>query len=96
MSKPLTHIPNNQRTRTVPENTFVKYKHIVLAQDINGVLEKRNTTVCNVIDRDTREIVAQGYSICSPNDTYRRKVGNHIALQRALKSMQRRLEREAH
>ena len=77
------------RTRELPPGFKVRFEHILKPKlDSKNKAYTSLQTIANVYDTD-RELVASECSFSSVRDTPDRKVGNHIALQRALKHLEK-------
>jgi len=88
MAKPLIDV-SNQKRRPIPADVRVKYTHMIqVFTSPEDTPEPRRVTVATLIDKPTGKALVGDVAICGPRDTYRRKVGNHIALQRALKNLE--------
>lgn len=69
----------NIAERRVPEGITARYQHL---RDENRIII---TTVCRLINNDSRETLKVGYAHVSPKDMACKKIGRAISLGRALK-----------
>lgn len=86
--------------RQLPEGYIVKYHHrrstkIIHAKKMDGPMEvfdpKGGETIAIVYDTEGKEVIA-ACAICSPNETFNKRLGRTIALGRALHALDNHIE----
>lgn len=72
-------------------NLDVDFKHI-RRHDMNGFIltPTGGKTICTLIDKGGNFVV-QGVALCNPAENYNKAIGRSIALGRARKNLQRKL-----
>lgn len=70
------------------QNNIVEFINFVEHDSKNN--KKAIFTICNIRNRESKELLARGIAICSVLDNFVKKTAKHISLGRAMKALVRK------